>query len=190
MHQSMKIYIRYMVSLKCKANVKDALKKLGISSIIRELGTVELRQEITPAQHEALRISLQHYGLVLMDKSHQVLIEKMKMILIQLMAEEEVFSTSSFEEYLTKNLGLSFDNLTTLFAEVNGCTMSHYLLVLKIEKVKEMILYEELPLKAIALQLDFKNTDQLNRQFKMITGLNPSFFQALKKKRLRLLAKV
>lgn len=178
-----------MVSLRCKSNVKEALTKLGISAIIRELGTVELQNAISCDQHESLRLSLKKYGLVLMDKDHEIIIEKMKTILDLLMAEDEVFSRSSYEEFLTRNIGLSFECLSTIFAEVNGSTISHYLLILKIEKVKEMILYGDLSLKAIAHQLDFKNKEQLNRHFKKVTGLNPSFFQALKKKRLSLFSK-
>jgi AraC-like DNA-binding protein len=185
-----KIYIRYMVSLRCKANANEALKDLGISAIIRELGVVELKQVISTDQHKALSISLKRYGLILLDKNHEVLIEKIEQILNQLMSEEEVFSNSSYEQYLTENLGLSFDCLATLFAEVNGCTISHYLLILKIEKVKELILYNELSLKDIAQQLDFKNTVQLSNHFKKVTGLTPSFFKSLRKKRRSLLSKV
>lgn len=179
-----------MVSLRCKANVREVFKKFEIPAVIRELGIVELKKEMTPAQHEVLRKSLKRHGLVLLDKDHEIMIDKIKLFLDKMMAKDEVFSKSSYQEYLTENLGLSFSSLSTIFAEVNGCTITHYIMKLRVEKAKEMILYDSLTLKQVAEQMNFKSTTQLNRYFKKITGLNPSFFKAIKKKRLSLRTKV
>lgn len=179
-----------MVSLRCKANVREILKNLEIPAVIKKLGIVELKKELSSADHGVLRNSLKRHGLVLLDKDHEDLIEKVKLILDQMMAKDEVFTKSSYQEFLTENLGLSFSSLSTIFAEVSGCTMTHYIMELRIEKAKEMILYDSLTLKEVAKQLNFRNTVQLNRHFKKVTGLNPSFFQSIKKKRLSLLVKV
>lgn len=179
-----------MVSLRCKANVREVLKNLEIPAVIKELGMVELKKELTSTEHEAFRKSLKRHKLVLLEKDHEVLIEKIKSFLDEMMAKDEVFSKINYKEHLVENLGFSFSSLSKIFAEVSGFTISHYIMMLRIEKAKEIILYDSLTLKEVATQLNFKNTTQLNRYFKKFTGLNPSFFQSIKKKRLNLSKKV
>jgi AraC-like DNA-binding protein len=172
-----------MVSLRCKMVVKDELKKLGINYLNISLGQVELNDPITAIQQEKLREALKQSGLELMDDKKAVLIEKIKDIIIEMVHYEDELPKVNFSDYLTQKLSYNYTYLANLFSETEGITIEHYIIIHKIERVKELIIYDELNLTEIAWKLHYSSVAHLSHQFKKVTGLTPSFFKSLKDKK-------
>jgi AraC-like DNA-binding protein len=179
----LKLYIKYMVSLRCKMVVKDELRKLGINYSNISLGQVELAEEINRSQLENIRIALKQSGLELMDDKKSVLIEKIKDVVIEMVHYEDELPKVNFSDYLIEKLGYNYTYLANLFSETEGTTIEHFIIIHKIERVKELIIYDELNLTEIAWKLHYSSVSHLSNQFKKITGLTPSFFKSLKNKK-------
>lgn len=172
-----------MVSLRCKMMVKDELKKLGIYYSNISLGQVELPEDINAPQIEKLRFALKQSGLEIMDDKKSVLIEKIKDVIIEMVHYEDELPKVNFSEYLTEKLKYNYTYLANLFSETEGTTIEHFIIIHKIERVKELIIYDELNLTEIAWKLHYSSVAHLSNQFKKITGLTPSFFKSLKDKK-------
>jgi AraC-like DNA-binding protein len=169
-----------MVCIRCKMVVKDALKKLGIHHSIVSLGQVELMYELTPIQREKLKKALQIAGLELMDDKKSVLIEKIKGIIIEMVHYTDELPKVNYSDYISEKLHLDYTHISKLFSEVNGITIEQFIISHKIERVKELLLYDELNLTQISYMLNYSSVAHLSRQFKKVTGLTPSFFKQLK----------
>ena len=172
-----------MVSLRCKMVVKDELRKLGINYSNISLGQVELAEDINRSQLENIRTALKQSGLELMDDKKSVLIEKIKDVVIEMVHYEDELPKVNFSDYLTEKLGYNYTYLANLFSETEGTTIEHFIIIHKIERVKELIIYDELNLTEIAWKLHYSSVAHLSNQFKKITGLTPSFFKSLKNKK-------
>ncbi len=170
-----------MVSLRCKLIVKDLLTTMGIKYAAVNLGNVELTESINQNQIEEIRSSLLKYGLELMDNKKAILIEKIKNIIIEMIHYDEELPTLKYSAYLSQKLDHNYTYLANLFSESEGITIEHYIILHKIERVKELILYDELNLTEIAHKLNYSSVAHLSNQFKKTTGLTPSFFKAMKK---------
>ncbi len=179
----MKLYIKYMVSIRCKMVVKAELEKLGIDYTSVELGEVEVKENISPEALAVFDFALKKSGLELMDDKKSVLIEKIKNIIIEMIhyADDEV--KVNFSDYLSEKLNYNYTYLANLFSEVQGTTIEHFIILHKIEKVKELLVYDELNLTEIAWKLHYSSVAHLSNQFKKITGLSPSHFKELREKR-------
>ena len=180
---NMKLYIKYMVSLRCKLKVKEELKKLGLHTIIVELGVVEILENITQEQRELLRINLQKSGLELLETKKSILIEKIKNVIIEMIHYSDELPKENYSSYISKKLGYDYTYLANTFSEVKGITIQQYIIFHKIERVKELILYDELNLAEISYKLHYSSPAHLSNQFKKITGLTPSFYKKMKRKR-------
>lgn len=180
----MKIYIKYMVSLRCKMIVKSELQKLGLHFASVELGIVEILEQITPHQRDQLKICLKKSGLELMDDKKSILIEKIKNTIVECIHYTDEPLKINFSEYLSTKLNYDYTYLSNLFTEVQGTTIEKFIIFHKIERVKELIVYDELNLSEIAFKLHYSSVAHLSNQFKKITGLTPSHFKNLKEKRL------
>lgn len=180
----MKIYIKYMVSIRCKMMVRAELNKLGLRFGAIELGHVEVQEDLTPEQRNALKLALLQIGLELMEDKRAILIEKIRNVIVEMVHYAEVRPKSNFSDYLSEKLGYDYTYLANLFSEVTGTTIEHFIIAHKIERVKELIVYDELNLTEIAYKLNYSSVAHLSNQFKKVTGLTPSFFKALKKKKL------
>jgi len=172
-----------MVSLRCKMLVKDELRKLGIEYSNISLGQVELPEKISHSQLENIRTALKKSGLELMDDKKSVLIEKIKDVVIEMVHYEDELPRLNFSDYLSEKLGYNYTYLANLFSETEGTTIEHFIIIHKIERVKELIIYDELNLTEIAWKLHYSSVSHLSNQFKKITGLTPSFFKSLKNKK-------
>ena len=174
-----------MVSNRCKLAVKEELKKLGLHFILVDLGEVEIMETITSEQKAMLKAGLQTSGLDLMDDKKAILIERIKIVIIDLVQNSDGEMRIKFSNYLSEKLNHDYTYLSNLFSEVQGTTIEHYLIANKIEKVKELILYNELNITEIAWKMNYSSVAHLSNQFKKVTGLSPSHFKQLKdKKRL------
>ena len=179
----MKLYIKYMVSLRCKMVVKTALEKLGLPYTVLDLGMVELVEEITPIQREALKLTLLKSGLELLEGKKNILIEKIKNVIIEMIHYADEVPKMNYSDYISEKLGYDYTYLANVFSEVKGITIQQYIIIHKIERVKELLLYDELNLTEIAYRLHYSSVSHLSAQFKKVTGLSPSFFKQLKQKR-------
>jgi AraC family transcriptional regulator len=170
--------------------VQQELQKLGIDSCNVTLGEVETTHELSKEVLEQLEKNLGALGFELLDNSKNQIIEKIKNIIIQRVHHADNEEYHNFSEILSKALHKDYSYLSNLFSEVEGITIEKYIINQKIEKVKELIIYDELSLSEIAYQLGYSSVAHLSNQFKKVTGLTPSHFKQLGEKRRKPLDKV
>jgi AraC-like DNA-binding protein len=180
----LKLFIKFMVSMRCKMAVKEELTKLGLHFIV-DMGVVDIMENITNEQRELIRIGLLKSGLELMDDKKAVLIEKIKTIIIEMVHYSDELPKTNFSDYLMEKLDYDYTYMANLFSEVQGITVEKFIILHKIERVKELIIYDEFNLTEIAWKMHYSSVAHLSNQFKKVTGLTPSHFKQLKdKKRL------
>lgn len=179
----MKLYIKYMVSLRCKMIVKEELAKLGVPTLTVELGTVETQNPITEAQRLQLKENLLRSGLELLDDKKSILIEKIKNVITEMIHYTDDLPKVNYSEYISTKLKYDYTYLSNLFSEVKGITIQQFIIIHKIERVKELLLYDELNLTEISFKLHYSSVAHLSNQFKKVTGLSPSFFKQVRQKR-------
>jgi AraC-like DNA-binding protein/copper chaperone CopZ len=179
----MKIYIRNMACESCKVVVKDALEKIKIKPVKVELGEAEIKGEIKPEQKKKLNEEIKKAGLELVESKGGILIEKIRREIIEYVYKSEKPSKENFSDYLSKKLNYDYTYLANIFSEVQATTIAQYLISLKIERAKEIIMFEDFTLTEIATKLHYKNLSHFSAQFKRVTGYPPSYFKNLKEKR-------
>ena len=172
-----------MVSTRCKMVVKDELKKLGLHFIVVDLGEVEIMETISDEQREHLKTALLSTGLELMDDKKSILIERIKNVIIEMVHHSDGEMTINFSDFLSEKLNHDYTYLANLFSEVQGTTIEQFLIAHKVERVKELIIYDELNITEIAWKMNYSSVAHLSNQFKKVTGLSPSHFKKLKDKR-------
>lgn len=170
--------------MRCKMVVKSELDKLGLHYTKIELGEVEVMENLTEEQLKLLKYSLLQSGLELMDNQKSILIEKIKNTILEMVLYNEEMPKINFSEHLSNKLKHDYTYLANLFSEVTGVTIEHYIIIHKIERVKELILFDELNLTEIAFKLNYSSVAHLSNQFKKITGLTPTFFKYLRNKKI------
>ncbi len=174
-----------MVSLRCKMMVKEELKKLGLNYVIVDLGMVEVLEDITSDQRDQLSKNLLRSGLELLEDKKSILIEKIKNVITEMIHYSDELPNVNYSDYISEKLGYDYTYLANTFSEVTGITIQRYIIIHKIERVKELILYDELSLSEISYKLHYSSPSHLSNQFKKITGLTPSFYKKMKQKRDR-----
>jgi AraC-like DNA-binding protein len=174
-----------MVSTRCKMAVKEELRKLELHFIVVDLGEVEIMENISSEQREQLKMALLGSGLELMDDKRAVLIERIKNAVIELVHHTDDIIKTNFSDFLSKKLNHDYTYLANLFSEVQGTTIEHFIISHKIERIKELIIYDELNITEIAWKMNYSSVSHLSNQFKKVTGLSPSHFKQLKDKRRR-----
>ncbi|MBN2637150.1 MAG: response regulator [Prolixibacteraceae bacterium] len=179
----MKIFIKYMVSNRCKMAVKEELKKLGLHFVVVDLGEVEIMENISVDQRKQLKKALLTSGLELIDDHKAVLIEKIKAIIIEMVHHSEDRIKTNLSDYLAEKLDYDYTYLSNLFSEVQGTTIAQFVISNKIELIKELMIYDELSIKEIAWKMNYSSVAHLSNQFKKISGFSPSHFKKLKDKR-------
>ena len=179
----MKLYFKYMVSARCKAVVKDELKRLGLHFIVVDLGEVEIMETLSAEDWLELKTVLLHNGLELMDDKRAILIEQIKNVIIEMVHHSNELIKVNFSDYLSEKLKHDYTYMANLFSEVQGSTIEHFIISHKIERIKELIIYDELNITEIAWKMNYSSVAHLSNQFKKMTGLSPSHFKKLKDKR-------
>ena len=165
--------------------VKEELRKLGLHFIIVDMGVVDIMENITDDQREQIRIALIKSGLELMDDKKAVLIEKIKNVIIEMVHYSDELPKINFSDYLSEKLNYDYTYLANSFSEVKGTTIEKFIISHKIERVKELLIYDEYSLTDIAWKMHYSSVAHLSNQFKKLTGLTPSHFKKLKDKRLK-----
>ncbi|TVR75148.1 MAG: AraC family transcriptional regulator [Marinilabiliales bacterium] len=179
----MKLYIKNMVCIRCQMVVKSELEKLGLKYIHVRIGEADIIGDTKPEQLKQLDSELRKSGLQLMDDGRSILVEKIKNAVIELVHYTEEQIKVNLSDYLSEKLNYDYTYMANLFSEVKGITIEKFYLTHKIEKVKELIVYDELNLSEIAFKMHYSSVSHLSNQFKKITGLTPTHFKNLKNKR-------
>jgi AraC family transcriptional regulator len=176
----MRLYIKNMVCHRCKMVVNTELQKLNLHPVNISLGEVVIEEkELNQDQQSKLFHALKGVGFELMDDKRSKLIEQIKTFVIDTVHYKEGRPKKNYSELLSQHLHHDYSHLSNLFSEVEGITIEQYIISQKIEKVKELLMYDELSLSQIALQLGYSSTAHLSNQFKKITGLTPSKFRQM-----------
>jgi YesN/AraC family two-component response regulator len=164
--------------------IRSELEHMNLTILTLELGEAEIKQDLTLIQQNELKIALLKYGFELMEDKKSILIEKIKNIIVEMIHYSEEPPVFNFSNYLAEKLDYDYNYLSNLFSEVKGTTIEHYIISHKIERAKELLIYNELTLTEISEKLHYSNVAHLSNQFKKVTGLTPSFFKKMKHKRM------
>jgi AraC-like DNA-binding protein len=165
--------------------VEEELKILDINYKNVDLGVIELFEEITYSDLVLLKKSLLTSGLVVIEDKRSILIEKIKTTIIEMVHHSEELPKVNYSDFLSEELGYDYTYLSNLFSDTKGITIQQFIIIHKIEKVKELMLYDSLTLTEIAHSLHYSSTSHLSNQFKKITGLSPSHFKRLQQFRIQ-----
>ena len=175
------LYVKYMVSQRCKVLVDAELKELDLHPASICLGMIELLRDITQQQREALRIALLKSGLELMDDKDQVLIERAKNLIIEMIYYSDEMPEVNYSDYISDCLKCDYADVARIFSEVKGITMKQFIIINKIERAKELLMYNDLSLTEISHKLKYSSVAHLSHQFKKVTGHPPSFFKGIRR---------
>jgi len=178
--KKLKIYIKNMVCIRCQMVVTAELEALGLNYNYVKIGEADIIGDIQPEQNERLKIDLEKAGLILMNDKKAILVEKTKNLIIELVHYTEDQIKVNLSDYLSEQLNYNYTYLANLFSEETGVTIERFYLNHKIERVKELIIYDELNLSEIAWEMHYSSVAHLSNQFKKHTGLTPSQFKMLK----------
>jgi AraC-like DNA-binding protein len=182
-YPSMKIYVKNMACESCKIFVKEALEELDITAIKIELGEIEVKEELTTGEKKKLNSKIKKAGLELLEKKQGILIEKIRSVIIDYVYNSDEKPVIKFSVLLSEKLNHSYTYLANFFSEIEASTIEQYVISLKVERIKELIILEEHTLSAIAFKLHYSSVSHLSNQFKKATGLTPTHFKNLKEKR-------
>ena len=178
----MKLHIQNMVSLRCKLMVQSKLIELGIGYASIELGEVILLHPISAEMKNTLKKELHKSGLELMFDKKSMLIEKIINIIIERVHYSVFLPDVNFSDYLSEKMNMNYHKMAEIFSKTKGITIEHFIILHKVEKIKELIIYDELTLTEISYKLHYSSVAHLSRQFKQVTGLTPSFFKSMSKR--------
>lgn len=173
-----------MFSIRCKMIVKAELDKLGLRYGVVDIGEAELKENISTQQYALLKAALSKAGLELMDDKKSVLIKKIKSAIIEVVHYADEMPKVNLSTYLSEKLDYDYTYLANQFSEMAGITVEQFIIGQKIERVKELLLYDELTLTQISYTLNYSSVAHLSNQFKKVTGLTPSFYKKMKQKRI------
>ena len=184
------LFIKNMVCNRCIMAVKSELDKLGIEPNDVQLGEVTLERELTAQEKEKFSQALVSLGFEMIDDKKSRLIEQIKNTIIDLVHHQDNDTKTNLSEVLSGKLFHDYNYLSNLFSEVEGTTIEKYFIAQKIEKVKELLVYDELSLSEIAFRLNYSSVAYLSNQFKKVTGLSPSHFKKIREDRRKPLDEV
>lgn len=179
----MKLYIKNMVCNRCKMVVRTEMENAGLQVLSVELGEVEIPGSLSESEKNAIRIRLQAFGFDLINDKKSRIIEKIKNEIVELVHYTRESPKLNLSDHLSQKLHQDYSSLSNLFSDVEGTTIEHYVISQKIEKVKELLVYDELSLSQIADQMNYSSVAHLSNQFKKVTGFSPSHFRKLKDKK-------
>ncbi len=179
----MKIYVKNMACESCKEVVREALAELNIFPLKVDLGEIETREDVSDDDKKKLNNKISRVGLELLEKKQGILIEKIRKVIIEYVYHSDEKPIVKFSVLLSEKLDHSYTYLANFFSEVEATTIEQYIIALKIERIKELIIFGEHTFSEIADMLHYSSIAHLSTQFKKVTGLTPSHFKALKEKR-------
>ena len=178
-----KLYVKYMVCLQDKLTAKSILDEQGLTYSTSIHGAIEIFEGTTKVQIHELRKSLSRSGLVLLEEKESMLIDRIINLIIEVIHYTDELPKISFADFISEYAGSGKESILKIFSDVKGMSILQFIVLQKIERAKELLIYDELPLLEIAQKLNYKNEDYLIAQFKKTTGLTPDYFRRLKRER-------
>lgn len=172
-----------MVSSRCKASVKETLQRLGLHFVFVDLGEIEVMEDLSVDQRAELNVELLKSGLELLDDKRAVLVEKIKVTIIEMVHHSDEVLKVNFSDYLSEKLHHDYTYLSNMFSEIQGSTIEQFVIQHKVERIKELIIYGELNITKIAWKMNYSSVAHLSNQFKKVTGLSPTHFKNMKERR-------
>jgi len=173
----MRIYIKNMVCDRCKMAVRSEFEQLGLLPLSVELGEVELSRELTETEKQQVSTRFEELGFELIDDKKSQLIERVKNLIIELIHHSDENLNVNLSDYLTQHIPLEYNYVSHLFSEIDGTTIEKFYITQRIERVKELLVYDELSLSEIAYQMGYSSVAYLSAQFKKVVGHTPSQFK-------------
>lgn len=184
------LYIKNMVCDRCKTAVACALKDLGLTPLYVSLGVVEVKGVVDVDKRAEIGNSLARLGFELLEDRRRQTVERIKSEIIELVHYKDNKSAVNLSAYISVRLGAEYSALSKMFSEITGMTIERYFILQKIERVKELLFYDEMSLSEIAVKMNYSSTAYLSTQFKNVTGMTPSQFKSQHKKELKQLDKI
>ena len=175
----MRLYIKYMVSSRCKTLVQAEIEKLGIQCATVDLGIIETLTDLSNEDMEVLRKNLSKSGLELLEDKKRALVVQMKDAIIELICNSDEIPNVNYSEYLSEKLGQDYTYLSGIFSEAKGITVQQFIILKKTDRVKELLAESDFSLSDIAFKLNYSSVAHLSNQFKKNTGLSPSAFREM-----------
>jgi AraC-like DNA-binding protein len=176
----MKLYIKNMVCNRCKMVVESELVKAGLNHLSVGLGEIEIEEELSHQQQMLLNEKIKPLGFELIDDRKSKLADKVKTLIVELIYSKDNDLKVNLSAYIASAIGQDYSHISNVFSQKEGITIEHYYILQKIERVKELLVYNELSLNEIATMLNYSSASHLTNQFKKVTGLTPSFFKSVK----------
>ena len=173
------IFIKNMVCTRCTLAVENVFKNLDIPYTSVETGRAEITGELTEQQYTSLNSALQYYELELIENKKTILVERIKNLIIKMVHSEDNEPPLKFTAYLTRAMGYDYTYLSNVFSESEGSTIEKFYILNRIERVKELIVYEDLTITEIAFKMNYSSVSHLCLQFKKVTGETPTSFKKL-----------
>ncbi len=172
-----------MVSLRCRIAVAEILRNSEINYLHVNLGMVQVPQSLSTKQHDVLKKKLNQIGLVLIEDKESIIIDKIKNTVREIVLNTEELPITNYSTCISDKINLSYTYLSNLFTKINGITIRQFIILNKIEKAKELLLYNELNLTEISYKLNYSSVAHLSTQFKKVTGFTPSIYKSQKQQR-------
>lgn len=177
----MKLSIKNMVCNRCIMVVRQELERMNLIPNRIQLGEVELKEELSDLQINHLRDQLAEKGFELLDDRKTMIVEKVKNIIVEVIhGADEVDLKINFSNLIRQKLHIDYNYVSTLFSNTEGVTIEQYIILQRIERAKELLVYNELTLSEISYKLGYSSVQHLSTQFKKVTGLTPSHFKSIK----------
>ncbi len=176
----MRLFIKYMVSIRCISAVSAILKECKIQPHNTQLGEIEIPDDVSTEQMKLLDQKLKQAGFELMEDKKAQMIEKTIGVIIDMIHNQEDGPKVNYSDYISEKLHFDYTYISNVFSHIKGITIQQFIIIHKIERIKELIIYNELSISEIAWKLNYSSAAHLSNQFKKITGLTPSSFKALK----------
>jgi len=179
----MKLHVKYDSVTICKVVLQEQLEKLGIPFEMTSLGEVEIKKEVTSAQHKEINEALKKYSIEILDDQKVIFVQRIKDTIVELVNSDEKLSSAKFSDYLARKLNHSYSHISKLFSDVTYTSIETFIILQKIERAKQLIISGHLTLTEVAWQLNYSSVQHLSNQFKKTTGITPTVFQRIIKMR-------
>lgn len=181
-----KLYVKYMVCLRDKLSVQSVLNEQGINYKMAVHGAIVFQEEMTKARFHQLKTDLSKTGFVLLEEKESMLIDRIINMIVEVIHYSEKLPKLRFRDIINNHGVLGEESILKIFSDVKGMSVLHFIIIQKIERAKELMLYDELPMSEIAEILNYKNEHFMYAQFKKVTGLTPSYYKRLKSERTKI----
>lgn len=186
---SMKLFVKYDINKACKMLLQEQLEKLGLAHTITAFGEVEIDEVLSGERMKAIAAALQHYGIEIVETQKNIIIQKIKDAIIEMVFNEDALPSSKISYYLSEKLGYSYGYISNLFSDATFSSIENFIILQKIERAKQLIITNEYTFTEIAWKLNYSSVAHFSKQFKNATGLTPSAFQRIINKRREAAAK-